>query len=71
MACRTLPDHQLQQVHPGARVQLELGGAVLEGHVRLIEPTVRARGRKGVLRIALPPQTGLRAGMLLQGRIRG
>lgn len=65
-----LPDHALQRVAPGAVVRLAgLGGAAIEGRVRLVAPTVDTRTRNGTVHVALPRGVALKAGSHVDGEI--
>lgn len=65
-----LPDHALQRVAPGAVVRLAgLGGAAIEGRVRLVAPTVDTRTRNGTVHVALPRGVPLKAGSHADGEI--
>lgn len=65
-----LPDHALTKVHVGApvRITLDDGGSVA-GRVRLVAPTIDPRSRNGLVHVALPPGSPLRAGGHAQGEI--
>lgn len=65
-----LPEHALAQVQPGALVIVTFDdGRKLEGRVRLVAPTIDARSRNGLVYVALPPGTPLKAGGHAKGEI--
>lgn len=65
-----LPDHALGQVQPGAAAQIVLAdGRRLDGTVRLVAPTVDARSRNGLVHVALPAESTLKAGGHARGEI--
>ena len=66
-----LPEHELQQVHAGQKVQLAVEGGKLAttGTVRLVEPTVDLKTRIGKVRITIDRNGDLLPGMFVNGRI--
>lgn len=65
-----LPAHALAQVNPGATVALQLDdGRKLQGRVRLVAPTLDPGSRNGLVYVALPVGTSLRAGSHVRGEI--
>lgn len=65
-----LPAHAIVSVQPGAPVRLRLpDGHAVDARVRLVEPTLDARSRNGIVRVALPRSTALRAGSHVDGEI--
>ncbi len=65
-----LPGHSLQRVVPGAPVRIHLdGGGSVEASVRLVAPTIDAKTRNGLVHVALPPGTPLKAGGHASGEI--
>ncbi|WP_284615359.1 efflux RND transporter periplasmic adaptor subunit [Aquabacterium humicola] len=65
-----LPGHAIVQVKPGATVQLQLdGGRSVPATVRLVAPTLDAASRNGLVHVALPAGTALKAGSHARGEI--
>ena len=65
-----LPAHALGQVEAGAPVRLRgPDGRSVEAAVRLVEPTLDARSRNGIVRVALPRGTALKSGSHVDGEI--
>lgn len=65
-----LPSHSIVQVRPGARVLVTLDdGRAVEASVRLVAPTIDATTRNGLVHVALPVGTPLKAGGHAKGRI--
>jgi RND family efflux transporter MFP subunit len=65
-----LPAHALGGIEPGAPVRLRgPDGRTVEAAVRLVEPTLDARSRNGIVRVALPHGTTLKSGTHLDGEI--
>lgn len=65
-----LPAHALGQVEAGAPVRLRTpDGTSIEAAVRLVEPTLDARSRNGIVRVALPRGTALKSGSHVDGEI--
>lgn len=66
-----VPELELASVAPGQRAIIRHGGREILGEVRLIMPVVVAETRLGVVRIALPADSGLRSGMFARAEIQG
>lgn len=66
-----LPDHQLAQLSEGQKATITVGAASVDGSIRLISEKIDARSRNGVVHVALPADTRLRAGMFARGEIIG
>jgi RND family efflux transporter MFP subunit len=65
-----LPAHAMAQVEPGASVRVRLDGAdAIDGTVRLIAPTLDANTRNGLVHVALPKGTHIKAGTHAKGEI--
>lgn len=65
-----LPAHAMAQVAPGATALVQLDdGRVVEGTVRLVAPTIDPKSRNGLVHVALPAGTPLRAGGHAKGEI--
>lgn len=65
-----LPAHAMAQVRPGAGVRLRLDGIdAIDGTVRLIAPTLDANTRNGLVHVALPRGTTIKAGTHAKGEI--
>lgn len=65
-----LPAHSLGQVEAGAPVRLRTpDGTSIEAAVRLVEPTLDARSRNGIVRVSLPRGTALKSGSHVDGEI--
>ena len=65
-----LPAHSMTQVQPGASVRVRLdGGEPIDGTVRLVAPTLDASTRNGVVHVALPLGTAIKAGTHANGEI--
>lgn len=65
-----LPEHALAQVQPGATARVTLAdGRSVEGRVRLVEPTLDARSRNGLVHVVLPADAGVKAGGHAKGEI--
>jgi len=65
-----LPDHALARVQTGSLARLLLDdGRSLEAPVRLVAPTIDARSRNGLVHVALPRGTPLKAGAHAKGEI--
>lgn len=65
-----LPAHALGRVEAGAPVRLRTpDGTSIEAAVRLVEPTLDARSRNGIVRVALPRGTALKSGSHVDGEI--
>lgn len=65
-----LPDHALSRVEPGSLARIRLDdGRNIEGHVRLIAPTIDTRSRNGLVHVALPRGVTLKAGGHAKGEI--
>jgi RND family efflux transporter MFP subunit len=66
-----VPELELAGVAPGQRAVIRHGGREIIGEVRLIAPVVTAETRLGLVRIALPADSGLRPGMFARAEIQG
>jgi len=65
-----LPAHSMTQVQPGASVRVRLdGGEPIDATVRLIAPTLDASTRNGLVHVALPKATTIKAGTHANGEI--
>jgi RND family efflux transporter MFP subunit len=65
-----LPAHSMTQVQPGASVHVRLdGGEPIDATVRLVAPTLDASTRNGVVYVALPGGTAIKAGTHANGEI--
>jgi len=65
-----LPAHSMTQVQPGASVRVRLDGAeAIDATVRLVAPTLDANTRNGVVYVALPRGTAIKAGTHANGEI--
>lgn len=65
-----LPSHSLVHVAPGAKAQVLLDdGRTIAATVRLVAPTIDTATRNGLVHVALPPGTSLKAGGHAKGRI--
>lgn len=62
---------RLHSVEPGQSVQVWVAGfpEPVVGKVRLVAPTIDARTRIGLIRIALPADKGLRPGLFARGEV--
>ncbi|WP_265287770.1 efflux RND transporter periplasmic adaptor subunit [Verminephrobacter eiseniae] len=59
---------ELHRITPGTRVSVTTsGGAVLEGRVRMLAPTVDPQTRNALVYVDLPAHAQLRAGMFARG----
>ena len=66
-----VPELELASVAPGQRAVVRHGGREIAGEVRLIMPVVTPETRLGLVRIALPADSGLRPGMFARAEIQG
>jgi RND family efflux transporter MFP subunit len=66
-----VPELELASVAPGQRAVIRHGGREIVGEVRLIGPVVTPETRLGLVRIALPADSGLRPGMFARAEIQG
>jgi len=66
-----VPELELAGVQPGQSATIRHGGREITAEVRLIAPVVAAETRLGVVRIALPADSGLRPGMFARAVIHG
>lgn len=65
-----LPDHALLRIQAGAVARIRLDdGRELEGRVRKVAPTIDPRTRNGLVHVALPAGSPLRAGGHARGEI--
>jgi RND family efflux transporter MFP subunit len=64
-----VPELELARVRPGQPVRVVHGERAIEAGVRLIAPTVSAETRLGIVRVALPPGSGLSPGMFTRAEI--
>jgi RND family efflux transporter MFP subunit len=65
-----LPAHAMAQVQPGASVRVRFDGAdAIDGTVRLVAPTLDATTRNGLVYVALPKGTPIKAGTHAKGEI--
>ena len=65
-----LPAHSMTQVQPGASVRVRLDGApAIDGTVRLVAPTLDAGTRNGLVYVALPRDSAIKAGTHANGEI--
>jgi HlyD family secretion protein len=65
-----LPAHSMTQVQPGASVRVRLdGGEPIDATVRLVAPTLDAATRNGLVHVALPKGTAIKAGTHANGEI--
>lgn len=66
-----LPDHQLSFLEEGQKASVTVGAAKVDGAIRLISETIDARSRNGVVHVALPADSRLKAGMFARGEVAG
>ncbi|MEI6158507.1 MAG: efflux RND transporter periplasmic adaptor subunit [Roseococcus sp.] len=66
-----VPELELAGVRPGQSVTIRHGGRNIAAEVRLIAPVVAAETRLGLVRIALPADSGLLPGMFARAEIQG
>lgn len=66
-----VPELELAGVAPGQPALIRHGGRQITGEVRLIAPVVTTETRLGLVRIALPADSGLRPGMFARAEIQG
>lgn len=66
-----VPELELRGVQPGQAATIRHGGRDIAAEVRLISPVVAADTRLGLVRIALPPGSGLLPGMFARAEIQG
>jgi len=66
-----VPELELAGVAPGQRAVIRHGGREIAAEVRLIGPVVSPETRLGLVRIALPADSGLKAGMFARAEIQG
>lgn len=65
-----LPGHAIAAVEPGATVRIAVDdGRSIEGHVRLVAPTVDRGTRTGLVHVSLPPDAPFKAGEHARGEI--
>lgn len=64
-----VPELDLGGVAPGQRVRVIHGAREIEARVRTIAPVVAGETRLGIVRVALPPDSGLRPGMFARAEI--
>jgi HlyD family secretion protein len=64
------PEARLAELKPGQRVTISTAdGAVFNGSIRVVAPTIQAGNRTGLVYVDLPPNEGLRPGMFARGDI--
>ncbi|WP_431302577.1 efflux RND transporter periplasmic adaptor subunit [Sediminicoccus sp. BL-A-41-H5] len=66
-----VPELELADVRAGQRATVRHGGREIAAEVRLVAPVVAAETRLGLVRIALPSDSGLRPGMFARAEIQG
>jgi RND family efflux transporter MFP subunit len=66
-----VPELELAEVRAGQPATVRHGGREIAAEVRLVAPVVAAETRLGLVRIALPADSGLRPGMFARAEIRG
>lgn len=66
-----VPELELAEVRPGQAATVRHGGRQVMAEVRLVAPVVTPETRLGLVRIALPPDSGLRPGMFARAEIQG
>ncbi len=66
-----VPELELADVRPGQAALVRHGAQQIAAEVRLVSPVVAAETRLGLVRIALPPDSGLRPGMFARAEIQG
>ncbi len=66
-----VPELELAGVQPGQSATIRHGGREITAEVRLIAPVVAVETRLGLVRIALPADSGLRPGMFARAVIHG
>jgi RND family efflux transporter MFP subunit len=65
-----VPEARLGELKPGQRVTLTTAdGAVVNGAIRVVAPTIQAGNRTGLVYVDLPPNDRLRPGMFARGEI--
>ena len=65
-----LPNHSISRVQPGSPVRLALDdGRTIEAKVRMLAPTIDTNTRNGLVHVALPKGTPLKAGSHARGEI--
>lgn len=66
-----VPETMLPRIEPGQKVEVWLAGVseAMDGHVRLVDPTVDETSRLGRVPITLSPNPELRAGIFAHGNI--
>jgi len=65
-----VPEARLGELKPGQRVTLTTAdGAVVNGAIRVVAPTIQAGNRTGLVYVDLPPNDRLRPGMFARGDI--
>ena len=65
-----VPEARLGELKPGQRVTLTTAdGAVFNGAIRVVAPTIQAGNRTGLVYVDLPPNDRLRPGMFARGDI--
>lgn len=66
-----VPELELADVRSGQAATVRHGNREISAEVRLVAPVVAAETRLGLVRIALPADSGLRPGMFARAEIRG
>lgn len=66
-----VPELELADVRAGQRATVRHGAREIAAEVRLVAPVVAAETRLGLVRIALPSDSGLRPGMFARAEIHG
>ena len=65
-----VPEARLAELKPGQRVTITgADGAVFNGAIRVVAPTIQAGNRTGLVYVDLPPNDRLRPGMFARGEI--
>jgi HlyD family secretion protein len=64
------PEARLGELKPGQHVTISTAdGAVVNGTIRVVAPTIQAGNRTGLIYVDLPPNEQLRPGMFARGEI--
>jgi RND family efflux transporter MFP subunit len=66
-----VPELELAEVRPGQSATVRHGSREIRAEVRLVAPVVASETRLGLVRVALPPDSGLRPGMFARAEIHG
>lgn len=66
-----VPELELADVRPGQSATVRHGNREVAAEVRLVAPVVAAETRLGLVRIALPADSGLKPGMFARAEIQG